>query len=346
MIMASCETANCSWPVVPTLAACGECTTVPVTYRCNQTSEMCTYSTPSGTSVDNGFNSGEHSSFRVSPSNGTVHPIDSDDRAYFGVFDLVSVTQTSSRIPIVAGSECAMWFCINSYHISISDGSQNETLLANWSNTTTVYGSSESSGSEYVFVGMPQEMNLDNETRYTVSHDAMTALRNFMTSITSGTVYADESTMQSSSDWVEAMHNATDSLADWISTFVQSMTVEIRQHGTVTGQGKKSYDGSALQLAPFMKVQWFWMVYPGVLVLLGLFYLVRTMVASAHDRVSAWKSDALPMLFCQIDARIHDRVQDGMDMPDGLVERVGQTAVALYQGENGQWMFRATDEDE
>lgn len=49
------------------------------------------------------------------------------------------------------------------------------------------------------------KLNVDNTTRYSITHEAMTALRLFMADITSGTVYADLASIKASSDWAEAM---------------------------------------------------------------------------------------------------------------------------------------------
>ncbi|KAK3336707.1 hypothetical protein B0T19DRAFT_396425 [Cercophora scortea] len=264
-IMASCETANCSWPIIPTLAACGECTSVPVTTRCNQTARTCTYSTTSGTFIDDPIDAADHSSFRVSPSNGTVHPIDAPNRAYFSVFDMLALAQPPDQNATVTANECALWFCIQSYIISVSEGVQNQTTAANWSTVALQHGSGLR-GSEYVFVDIPTQLNVNNGTRYSVTYEAMSALRSFMAAVTSGTVYADFNTIDYSSDWVEAMWNATtDNLQDWITTFALSLTVKIRQNGKITPGSEGRYNGAAVQLAPFIKVQWRWMVYPGVM---------------------------------------------------------------------------------
>lgn len=108
MLAASCETGNCSWPVVPTLAACGACAALPVAAYCNQTTRMCNYSTSSGTSLESPMDAEGQSSFRVSPSNGTVYPFSSNSRAYFSVFDTLAVSQSRDKERKVVGSECAL----------------------------------------------------------------------------------------------------------------------------------------------------------------------------------------------------------------------------------------------
>ncbi|KAK0629998.1 hypothetical protein B0T17DRAFT_206942 [Bombardia bombarda] len=343
LVMASCETANCTWPVVPTLAACGECTPITVSPTCNKTTGTCTYSTHSGTSINDPIHAAEHSTFIVAPSNGTVHPIESTNRAYFSVFDMLSLTKAAGQDVAVTGNECALWFCIQSYSVSVSDGKQNETVEGTWSTTTLQHGSGIR-GTEYVFVDVPEGLNTDNGTRYSVTHEAMTALRGFMAGVTSGTVSADVNVVDYTSDWVEAMWNATNSLQDWISTFADCMTVEIRQNGKTSGQQTSKYNGSAVRLAPFIRVKWHWMIYPGVMILLSIYFLFHTIIVSARDGVSVWKGGALPMLFCRVDDNIHDHVADGMDVPDGLEERVGHIRIAMYRGENGQWGFRTTED--
>lgn len=347
MIAVSCETANCSWPVIPTLAACGECSTVPVSQSCNQTAKTCTYSTPA-TSLDGPMNTSGYSLFKVTPSNGTVYPIASSSRAYFSVFDMLSVRQQHADEELsVEGNECALWFCIQSYSIFVNGGIQNQTAVSNWSTTTMRTGGGRSYSAEHVFVNIPvDQLNVDNRTRYAVTHEAMAALQGFMTSIITGTVYADVSKIEYSSDWAEAMWNTSDHLQDWVTTFATSMTGEIRRHRTLGGSTGARYDGYGTHLEPFIKVQWRWLLYPCGMIFLSVYYLFHTIIAGARDGISVWKSGALPMLFCRVDERIQDRVGDGMDGPGGLEERVGHLQVAMYRAENGQWTFRTTSAEE
>jgi hypothetical protein len=124
------------------------------------------------------------------------------------------------------------------------------------------------------------------------------------------------------------------------------MTSEIRRHGMLSGSMGMRYDGYATQLAPFIRVQWLWLIYPCAMILLSIYYLCYTIIASARDGVSAWKCGALPMLFCRVDDNIRERVGDGMDEPDGLEERIGHLSVAMYRAEKGEYAFRTTSAEE
>ncbi|KAK3329518.1 hypothetical protein B0H66DRAFT_526903 [Apodospora peruviana] len=342
LAMVSCETGNCSWPLVPTLAACGECTSIPVSTSCNQTSRICTYSTESGTSIADPMDEAEHTTFTVSPSNGTVYQINSTNRAYLSVFDMLSLSLASGQDLVTDANQCALWFCIRSYRVSVSEGIQKHTVEGNWSETTLEHGNGLR-GTQYVFSNISDNLNVDNKTRYAVTHEAMTALRGFMTDVTYGTVRANAYTLDYSSDWVEAMWNATDHLQDWIGVLAESLTVEIRSNGrTDGGLPTNRYDGSATQLALFIRVHWGWMIYPGGMILISIYYLFHAIFSSARFGVPVWRGGALPMLFSRVDDNINDRVGDGMDVPNGLEDRVGHIPVAMYRGENGQWGFRTT----
>ncbi|KAK1834292.1 hypothetical protein QBC39DRAFT_379844 [Podospora conica] len=351
MIRASCETANCSWPVIPTLAACGECATIPVSTRCNDTTEVCTYSTSDSNWIDTPKDAEGYSSFRVSPSNGTVYPLSNTSRAYLSVFDMLLLDRAIDADLEIVANQCALWFCIQAYSIQVDEGVQNQIVVGNWSTTSLKHGSTGSHGAEYVFVDVPHlKLNVDNTTRYSITHEAMMALRVFMADITSGTVYADLASIRASSDWAEAMWNSSsDTTSDWITRLAGTLTNDIRQNGQLSGGVRgsaRSYEGSATQLAPYLHVSWLWLIYPGVVIVVAIYLLLHTIIASARDGVSVWKSAALPMLFIRVDDDIHERVRDGMDVPDGLDERIGDMQVALYRGEGGQWGFRTPSVDE
>ena len=368
VVGASCETANCSWPLVPTLSACGECVTLPYVYGCNETARTCTYSTVSGgLAIEDATDSAEHGVFKVSPSNGSAHPLGSTSRAYFSVFDTLALTRSADAGVTVKAHECALWFCVQAYAISVREGKQTQSIAGNWSTVAVVHEREEEEegegGSEYVFVNMPDDLNVVNGTRYAVTRRAMAALRGLMADITAGALSVDANALGYSSDWVEAIWDATAAsgisggsggisggggkgLHDWIANFAQTMAAEIRRRGSAEAASQTVYRGSAVEMAPFIRVRWVWMLYPTVMVVLSVGYLVGTMVASARDRVAVWKGDVLPMLFCRVDGEIMRRAGDAMEVPGGLEDKVSRIRVALAREEDGRWAFRMVEEEE
>ena len=139
MIRASCETANCSWPVIPTLAACGGCATIDVATSCNKTTNICTYSTSKDNFIDTPNDAEGYSSFKVSPSNGTVYPLTNNSRAYLSVFDMLLLDRAFNEELEVTANQCALWFCIQAFSIQVDEGVQNQTVVGNWYVTLSPY---------------------------------------------------------------------------------------------------------------------------------------------------------------------------------------------------------------
>lgn len=345
-LKADCLATNCSWPIIPSLAACGQCGPVPLTKSCED--QKCSWSTPAGTHVNSSSTVVGQQLFTVAPTNGTAHLLNSTERAYLSIFDLIALDQTA--YPAVAtAQECALWFCMHSYNITVTNGNTTEIMLETWSNTTVEHSASSAAAPRYLFVGAPASMNTVNSTAYSVTQTALQALRSFINPLVTGWGFTAADASYNTSDWVTSMWAATaDDPGRWINTLAHSITLEVRQKGTVRSSeegGDMRYAGTSERLTSVIRVQWWWLAYPGVLLILSLYYLVHTILTSARDEVSVWKGSALPMLFCRIDPNIHRRVGSALDVPTGLDDRVGHLRVALYRGENGEWAFRTTAED-
>ncbi|KAH9903731.1 hypothetical protein F4778DRAFT_781115 [Xylariomycetidae sp. FL2044] len=304
-----CSTANCSWPIFPTLAVCGNCSEA---------------------------HHNEH--FTVAPTDGSLEALNASSQAFFSTFDLLSVAKTPARTSVQAYS-CGLWFCLQSYSVIVTNGIQNSTLLANWSKTG-FDGETNAHFDEYAFLDIPPELKANNQTRYSIPTDSIGALRSFMNALMLGNASEIGGVINYSSDWVQAMQNATSDLPGWMSRLTLSLTNDIRSSGTVDTSKMFDYSGTAYILASHIRVNWYWVMYPVILMILAFLNLVQTVWRTAHDHVCAWKGDSLPMLFCHVQKSIHALVGDGMDMPEGLNESVGKAEVELIRKENGQWFFR------
>src|SRR5438045_3592183 len=71
-ITANCPTGNCTWPVTPSLAICGQCS--PSTYEIYCESGSCNYTMPSGSVITlMGPDSSMGSGFAVQPGAGAKY---------------------------------------------------------------------------------------------------------------------------------------------------------------------------------------------------------------------------------------------------------------------------------
>ncbi|KAJ8125465.1 hypothetical protein O1611_g8174 [Lasiodiplodia mahajangana] len=314
-----CETGNCTWPVFPSLAVCGICAESTFSTSCNS-GEACNYSMPSGTSILSTNSAPFEYYFTVAPSNGSSALSSTSSKAIISIFDIMSSAKTP-RDNLVRAHQCGLWFCLQSYNVTVTNGVVNRSLTIEWSKSEFVQ-QDRAGSDEYVFLDIPPQMNAKEHARYSVSLDSLEALRAFMDQLTLGNASKVAGTVRFDSDWIQAIESVvTKDLSGWISRLALSLTNNIQLTGTVQPNGDSEYSGTAYIMAPHLKVNWYWVAYPVSLMILAFLYLMQT------------------MLFCHVSKTIHAQVRDGMDVPKGLNRRVGRTEVELIRGDNGEWVF-------
>ncbi|OHE99848.1 hypothetical protein CORC01_04749 [Colletotrichum orchidophilum] len=339
-----CSGVNCTWPIVPTLAVCGECNPLDMRTMCTDKTQTCRYSLPMGTSVEISRNAPTTERFRTAASEGTIHHINSTTRTYISVFDVLWVMKSKRETQSVA-TECALWFCMKSYNFTIIESQFHQELIKSW-NTTRFELSNSAHGDEYVFVDVPGDMNVAPESRYSISRKALAALRRFVDPLVETTYEKQYTIINFSSDWAEGIYNAREKLPEWINRFSISLTNEVRLHGEVRDKDRHRYSGRAYETVQVIVVDWLWMLFPTGLIMISIYHLFHTIIRGARDGISVWKSDSLPMLFCRIDASILAKVGDGMDVPNGLDEAVGDVKVCLWREDDGDWVFKPIESEE
>lgn len=343
-----CHTANCTWPVFPTLAVCGRCAPVQVKVECSEEERSCSFGVSANTNATLS-ESAEVDLFQVNPVNASLSNATGDKKTFVSMFEIMTVWQRAAATRST-GAECALWFCLKAYNVSVADGRARQTVVATCDESRFEAATSAHSD-EHVFVSIPEALNAQQMSRFSVSDRAQKALRSFIDALTSGRFEHASDVINFSSDWIEAMWQATADLSAWIDKFSLSLTNEMREHGTLRDPYGTNYEGSASKMANYVHVQWYWMMYPALFLAISLCYLVGTIRAGARDNVSAWKGDSLPMLFSRIDPRILDLSAEKMDVPKGL-DDLGKSRIALAKDENGHWIFEPhgskeeQDEDE
>ncbi|KAI8242183.1 hypothetical protein K4K55_010935 [Colletotrichum sp. SAR 10_96] len=274
--------------------------------------------------------------------------MNSTSRTYINVFDFLWVSRTRRKTKILA-HECALWFCMKTYTIKAGDGGLNQTVPEDkkWHTTRFKKDNSAHFG-EYVFIDIPEGMNVTNSSRYSVTKEALAALQRFTDPLLEGTYEKQYTIINFSSDWVEGLYNAQGNLKDLIGRFSTSLTNEVRLHGHVRNRRKdwQRYGCPAVMERQMIIVAWWWLIFPTALIVISIYYLFHTIIRGARDDISVWKSDSLPMLFCRIDPSILLKVGDGMDLPNGLDKRVGDEKVCLLREEDGDWVFKPIESEE
>ncbi|KXH68792.1 hypothetical protein CSAL01_00060 [Colletotrichum salicis] len=339
-----CSGINCTWPIIPTLAVCGECNPLEMRTICTDKSQTCRYSLPKGTSVEISRNAPTTERFKTAASEGIIHRFNSTTQTYISVFDVLWVMKSKRETKSVA-QECALWFCMKSFNFKITEGQLKQNITKRWP-TTRFELSNSAHGDEYVFVDIPKDMNAAPESRYSVSKKALAALRRFVDPLVETTYEKQYTIINFSSDWAEGIYNAREKLSEWVDRFSISLTNEVRLHGEVRDKDRHRYTGHAYVEVQVIVVDWMWMLFPTGLIIISIYHLFHTIIRGARDGISVWKSDSLPMLFCRIDASILAKVGDGMDVPNGLDEAVGDVKVCLLREDDGDWVFKPIESEE
>jgi hypothetical protein len=185
------------------------------------------------------------------------------------------------------------------------------------------------------FSTLPANKSLGVHANYTFSYQAYIGFTTFLSPLLTGNTTFDAHDEISSSDWTQAIWEASPDLDQWINNLAVSMTNVVRAG---TPALDPTYNGIASQLG--VSVRWWWLALPVAMVVLSLIFLIITIAKIAQGRVGAWKGSPLTLLFSDVQYEAKDKVSDQMNRCDGLQQTVGRTKVVLECQPTGNWMFK------
>ena len=277
--------------------------------------------------------------FQVMQSKGAVYNSSDSSMLYISNFDLVGAPGNSYEATWqpsdTVAAECAMWFCVQAYNISVTatkqiQSSQNFSKLVKPHDIDTFL-------SNYTFLDLPAEMNQRQDSQFNITIISASSFMNFLNSMFSGNVSLNLESYTPSSDVIEAIWNATTGDLDaWMKNVALSMTNALRE---LSPAPDDMYNGTGYQLG--IQVRWEWSILPAVLVLSSLLILIVTIVKTARSPVQAWKGSPLALLFTDVDQDIRKRAEGRMDAYQGLDDSVGKVKVMMKNDERGNWSFKA-----
>ena len=203
-----------------------------------------------------------------------------------------SVVQFSSLISTTTNNtndatawECAMFYCINDYSTTVSNGVIQQRITHTWRNdSASLLGNSD------LLYTPPSS----NDSSFRVGSLAAKAMNQFMSSSFTGSGGVNGITLGSafSSDVIHALYD-TSNYSQRIENLATSMTNNIRQQND-TGCGP--FEGVAFRTETYVKIRWAWFSYPILIVASSLLYLLGTIIETTYRDVSIWKSNSMVML--------------------------------------------------
>ncbi|KAK0815463.1 hypothetical protein LTR59_000536 [Friedmanniomyces endolithicus] len=306
---AQCSTGNCTWPVVPSLAVCGSCTDVTpaMDYSCvgvPGSNQNCTYTLTVGSSWSLGP---PGYSFSTSPTGSSANGdpvlayiVVSDYRtpyynnskyAYLDTWLMINASLTA-----VTANVCGLWFCVQAYETTISNGVLSQKIIGNWSETDITL---DQSSGHINFTNIPPD--IQQATPYSVDAGVLVAFgQNPIFGNDNVTYGSDSLTFYAyTSTTVRSLLSIAD-YASWIDLFALGMANNVRSTGT-SSTPPSTYAGTVLASLPFVHVRWAWLAFPAAMVAASLLFLAACIWQTQYLRIEPWKGDALALLLASVD---------------------------------------------
>ncbi|KAF7515906.1 hypothetical protein PCG10_002689 [Penicillium crustosum] len=225
------------------------------------------------------------------------------------IINFTAISATGYKVPPpITATECALYFCVDTYNASVKNGQFEETRTLTTSKTN--YLLSKSGGQDsaltpdtcYVNGTRHQPPYQANENcTYNVAWQSLLAMYNSVGPLLQGNGYTFGGrpawrSDNGPSDIIEALYGESGGYADINSLFkslASSLTTHARSKvcdGTI--------DGVAWTNQSFVHVRWPWMSLPIALVVLTIVFLIVTVIRTRHQYI--WKSSPLALLFSDV----------------------------------------------
>ena len=340
-VQATCLSGNCTFPSTTSLAMCVAC--APIEYHqttCtdNNINPMCNYTTAAGSefSLLNNKAADLHldgPGFQVQTSFGKRWSTFMKDTLYLANFEMMgynyTATSGSTRGQQLKATECALWFCVNTYETTVSSGIQQQVEVSTFSTVNATYNLND-----YTF-HVPT--NNTEDDKFVVDDVTYQALQSAFSGKLNGTVTSGISGYYTLDDSILAIWNGTTNQDWWISNLAMSLTNHIR---TANLASDSRFDGTAYQLG--VKIRWAWLALPVAMVVFAILFLTIVMVQTARSEVSSWKASPLTLLLFDVDGAIRqEALSSGWpDVVNGAEKGVGERSVVLRKSKDGGWVFR------
>lgn len=333
-----CNTGNCTYPVVPSLGVCGECQPLnwSTSIGCfnntfaSETGTTCNYTLPDGQDITV-FENGNATVFEVLFTEGTFFNSSSITTPYILNVEAIGMpfNQRTWNESLISAQECALWYCVQSYDINITNNVLSQTVIETW-NTTAPMPAIVAANYNITFSGMPESMNILPNSEYKVMDVSRNAASMFLGSVFKGQVNGGLEGTIYSTDWIEAVWagwGTESNMEQMISNLARSMTNNIRS--TSPASSSPEYEGTAFHNQVFVKVRWRWMVLPIILVICSVIFLITSIWQTADSSVNAWRSNAVPLLFSDIGGTLKMVVSDGLANSGEVASGIRGTRVVL-----------------
>ncbi|KUJ22655.1 uncharacterized protein LY89DRAFT_307003 [Mollisia scopiformis] len=310
----TCETGNCTWPAVDTLAVCSSCIDVtsmmsrycPNGVPANGDVSTCGWQLPNGAMLNTSTDVFSMTSYLPSPYG--LQP-------YTTILELYFLgTEAQSGPPLNYNPwarQCTLEYCVQTIETAVVDGTLSQNVTQTTTNSTTVnVGSTNgtlpvsitSPNGSSVFISEAAALGIQSwfsdlfmngsasrNASATVVKD-QSVIVNLTVGISSGTTYFDTDIVQT---FYWDYYEYADGIGQAMTDLATAMTVAFR-----TFNGVDKIPGTAYGLEVHLRVRWSWIVVPVLIVLCTILFLAMVIFNANRHKVPLWKGNALAVMFC------------------------------------------------
>ena len=220
--------------------------------------------------------------------------------------------------------ECAFFFCVQNYQISLNQGGLSVQATSPWHNESGLVdfievGPIATGGTAYL---TPPNGHDRNGTSSTYSFNPVPLLQYFRSQLNANRT-------NTQTDLLSQL-----SLADNVTGMVTD--IGLSMSATMMNSGDLKQIGIAFETIVFIRVRWPWLILPAVLVVCAALLLLLVIMKSAGNRMTIWKSSSLALAFHS--SELFEGDLAAINRVSGMKERaIGLKTRMVSQ--NGNWRF-------
>ncbi|MCJ1379713.1 hypothetical protein MMC17_002815 [Xylographa soralifera] len=223
--------------------------------------------------------------------------------------------------------ECSFFLCVNQYDISVTNGIVTETVVQTWDSSylnlnSTVEFSDQ--GQLMFSLDLPHDEDdykMNSNPVFSIGSYTYSVLQDFLSSTFSGDIiqYAPITSpiLEALADYGTFKDpNAPDSidlsnLPGIMANITQSISAALRQ-----AEHMNTTTGRAYRSGTYIQVVWYWLIFPGVLLMITLIFLVMTIWQTKNSDIMTWKASPLPLLFHGLSSQHLTQVKDILQLSE------------------------------
>jgi Protein of unknown function (DUF3176) len=319
-ITANCPTGNCSFPPYASLAVCSKCHNVSsflqYTTESNLLGATHSYALPNGHSLISTQTSVAH--FNITSSTGPstlpqnhLEPNSDDLAVYLSAVTIANISMIVGGNPADPRNQtawdCVLLFCAKSFYASVSHGVFQETPLDVFdevgSNIETVIGEFDNNVTFEVPTSQLEFVRKRDRT-FSINSTAMSALQDSLGATLLGETETNVVGRFAFTSGIAQgfYYNGGANVVRTLANIADALTNAVRVSSEQQVQGVVRIEETHIH------VQWLWLIYPLVMVVLGAIFLALTVWRTRKSEVPSWRSSVLAVMEHGVNTSLHEEI--------------------------------------